>query len=55
MAFLFGDDFLFIHQRQVFREANGTPWYSPILKQIYFERLEAIPYGDRAIIIPSPI
>ncbi len=55
MAFLYGDDFLFVHGRRVFREPTEKPWYSPILKQIYFERLDTIPCGDRAIIIPRPV
>ena len=55
MAFLFGDDFLFVHGRQVFHEPAEKPWYNPILKQIFFEHIDTIPCGDRAIIIPKPV
>lgn len=34
MAFLFGDDILFVHDNTVFRDEENKPWESPILKKI---------------------
>jgi iron complex transport system ATP-binding protein len=54
MAFIFGDDFLFVKDRKVIRSKESLPaWDTEFLISIYNSDLEAIPYNDRAIIVPS--
>jgi iron complex transport system ATP-binding protein len=53
LAFLYGDDFLFVKDKQVIRSANNIDaWNVDFLKTIYHGNLEAIPYNGRALLVP---
>lgn len=53
LAFLYGDDFLFVKDKQVIRSAdNIDAWNTDFLRTIYHGNLEAIPYNGRALIVP---
>lgn len=53
LAFLFGDDFLFIKDNQTIRaEGAYNAWDIEFLKSIYQGNFETIPYKDRALLIP---
>lgn len=52
-AFLYGDDFLFVKDKQVIRSAPSVnAWDAEFLKTIYHGNLEAIPYNGRALLVP---
>lgn len=53
MSLLFGDDFLFVHEKRVMREESHEPWHSPLLKKIYPGNLITIPFKNRAILAPD--
>jgi iron complex transport system ATP-binding protein len=52
LAFLFGDDFFFVHNRCVNDSGALPPWQSPLLERIYFEPLARLPFGTRGLIMP---
>ena len=53
LAFLYGDDFLFVKDKQVIRSAtNIDAWNVDFLKTIYHGNIEAIPYNGRALLVP---
>ena len=53
IAFLYGDDFIFIKNHQLIRtEGSIKPWDTEFLKSVYQSDMQAIPWGDRALIIP---
>jgi len=53
-AFTFGDRFIFIKDGRIcHRTASQKPWNTEFLKQIYDAELEAIPYHDRALVVPA--
>jgi len=53
LAFLYGDDFLFVRDKQVIRSATSADaWNVDFLKTIYHGNLEAIPYNGRALLVP---
>jgi ABC-type hemin transport system ATPase subunit len=52
MAFLFGDDILFVHDQQIERDEVNKPWDSPLLK-IVIPSFQAVPYGDTSFIVPQ--
>lgn len=52
-AFLFGDDFLFLKDKKVFRaEESLKPWDIEFLQTVYPEKLQTVPYKDRALLVP---
>ncbi len=54
MAFVFGDDFLFVKDKQIIRSTpNFEPWDAGFLSFVYQSKLEAIPYKGRAILVPQ--
>ena len=53
LAFLYGDDFLFVKDKQVIRSAdNIDAWNTDFLRTIYHYNIEAIPYNGRALLVP---
>jgi len=53
LAFLYGDDFLFVKDQHVIRSSSDTnAWDIDFLKEIYQVNLEAIPHNGRALLIP---
>ncbi len=52
MAFLFGDDILFVHEKIVVRDGEHTPWESPLLKKI-IPSFEVLSDGNKSFIIPN--
>ena len=53
LAFVFGDDFLFIKDKKVIRSGNSyQPWDTEFLSSIYDNRLVTIPYNGRALLVP---
>jgi len=54
LAFMFGDDFLFVNEKKVIRSGEKTdPWDSDFLATIYNRSVTTIPYKGRAILVPS--
>ena len=54
LAFLFGDDFLFVKDKKVIRaDESSTAWDIDFLKTIYHENIQSIPYNGRALLVPS--
>ncbi len=54
LAFLYGDDFLFVRDKQVIRSATSVDaWNVDFLKTIYHGNIETIPYNGRALLIPD--
>lgn len=53
MAFLYGDDFIFVHEGAVIREERGDVWNSPVINKIYGERIERLQCSGRAVIVPT--
>ncbi len=53
LAFLYGDDFLFVKDKQLIRsEPSVNAWDVNFLKTIYHGNLEAISHNGRALVIP---
>jgi iron complex transport system ATP-binding protein len=54
LAFLFGDDFLFVKDHKVIRSGdNSGAWDIEFLKTIYNGNIEAIPHNGKMLLIPS--
>jgi iron complex transport system ATP-binding protein len=54
LAFLFGDDFLFVKEKKVIRSGeNASAWDIDFLKTIYHGNIQSIPYNGRALLVPS--
>lgn len=54
MAFLYGDNFVFLKDRRVFLPGPGeNPWDESVLECVYDARLQAIPHRGRALIVPK--
>jgi iron complex transport system ATP-binding protein len=54
IAFLYGDDFLFLKEGRIFRPANnGIPWDAGFIKEVYGSNLQVIPYRDRGLVVPD--
>jgi iron complex transport system ATP-binding protein len=54
LAFLFGDDFLFVKEKKVIRSGeNASAWDIDFLKTIYPGNIQSIPYNGRALLVPS--
>ena len=51
MAFLYGDDFLFVKEGKILRDEQHKPWDSPHLKSM-IDDFTTVPYGDRSFIVP---
>jgi iron complex transport system ATP-binding protein len=52
MAFLYGDDFLFLHQGKILRDPGNKPWESPLLASIISD-YAVVPYGEKAFVVPK--
>ena len=54
LAFLFGDDFLFVKDKKVIRSGeSASAWDIEFLKTIYHGNIRSIPFNGRALLIPS--
>ncbi len=54
LAFLFGDDFLFVKEGTIFRPPNGIePWDAGFLNEIYPCEFQSVPFNDRAVVFPK--
>ena len=54
LAFLFGDDFLFVKDKKVIRaDESSAAWDIDFLKTIYRGNIQSIPYNGRALLVPS--
>ena len=54
LAFMFGDDFLFVKDGKVMRSGDSIhAWDIEFLKTIYHNKLATIPYNGRAIVVPA--
>jgi len=53
LAFMFGDDFLFLKDKKVIRSSDSfQAWDIEFLETIYHGKLEAIPHNGRALLVP---
>jgi iron complex transport system ATP-binding protein len=53
LAFMFGDDFLFLKDKKVIRSGETMKaWDIEFLKTIYPGKLETIPHNGRALLVP---
>ena len=53
-AFLYGDHFIFLKDGAVERlSAAERPWDRKFLERIYDTKMDSIPYGDRAFVVPK--
>jgi iron complex transport system ATP-binding protein len=53
LAFMFGDDFLFMKDKKVIRSGESMKaWDTEFLKTIYHGKLETIPHNGRALLVP---
>jgi iron complex transport system ATP-binding protein len=53
LAFLYGDDFLFMKNRKIIRaDESMQAWDTDFLKTIYEGNIQAIPFNGRALLIP---
>ena len=52
LAFLFGDDFLFVREKTIVRNTEKA-WEKDFLKTIYHNNLETIPFNGKALVIPN--
>lgn len=53
LAFMFGDDFLFLKDKKVIRSGETMKaWDTEFLKTIYHGKLETIPHNGRALLVP---
>jgi iron complex transport system ATP-binding protein len=53
IAFLYGDDFIFVKNNKLIRPDEPVkPWDAEFLKNIYENELQSIPYSGRALIVP---
>jgi iron complex transport system ATP-binding protein len=53
LAFLYGDDFLFMKNRKIIRaDESMKPWDTDFLKTIYEGNIQAIPFNGRALLVP---
>ena len=52
MAFLFGDQFLFVHDREVHAGIWPEPWNSPVMKRVFHENIIPVTHGDKFAILP---
>ncbi len=53
LAFIFGDDFLFMKDKKVLRSGKSLKaWDTEFLKTIYHGKLETIPYKGRVLLVP---
>jgi iron complex transport system ATP-binding protein len=54
LAFLYGDDFLFMKNRTIIRAGQSMQaWDTDFLRTIYEGNLQAIPYKGRALLVPN--
>ena len=54
MAFLFGDDFLFVKEKHIITpEDTEHPWNDQFLSRVYQMPLKSVPTVNRALIIPN--
>ncbi|NTV47762.1 MAG: ATP-binding cassette domain-containing protein [Chlorobiales bacterium] len=54
LAFLYGEEFLFMKDGQLLRpERSETLWDADFLKTIYDGNLQAIPFNGRALLVPK--
>jgi iron complex transport system ATP-binding protein len=54
LAFMFGDDFLFVKEKKVIRSGDDIkPWDYDFLKTIYHGDFKTIGYNGRALLVPS--
>lgn len=52
LAFLYGDDFVFAHDKQLTRADKEKVWESPWIKKIYIANMASIAYGNKGLVVP---
>jgi len=52
MAYLFGDQFIYVHQQNVHQVTEGHPWEHPLVKEIFHDDLQAVEYEGKHVFIP---
>jgi iron complex transport system ATP-binding protein len=53
IAFLYGNDFIFVRNGKLIRPKEPTnPWDAGFLETIYENKLQSIPYAGKALIVP---
>ena len=52
-AFLFGDFFLFVHEKKVITDEINEPWNNPLIHKIFHDEIELIPYKEKFFIFPK--
>ena len=52
-AFLYGDNYLFVHNKKVISEYSGQPWNTPVLSEIYPIKMEKMAVRNRFVIFPE--
>jgi iron complex transport system ATP-binding protein len=56
MAFLYGDDFIFMKNGKLLKpEPPVKPWDEEFLQSVFDHELRSIPYSERALIVPKKI
>ena len=55
MAFLFGDRFLFVHEKEVHDGAWPAPWNNPMVKKVFHENIIRVTHGDKFLLIPAGV
>jgi len=54
-AFLFGEDFLFVHHKKVISDPNNEPWNNPLVREIFHDEIELLKYKDKFVVLPKMI
>jgi len=52
-AFLFGDYFLFVHDKKVIADKTGKPWNNSLIHKIFHDEIELIAYKEKYVIFPK--
>jgi len=54
LAFIYGDDFLFVDNKKIFRVDEGTdPWEENFMKRIFKSSFKQIDYAGKKLIVPD--
>jgi iron complex transport system ATP-binding protein len=52
-AFLFGDSFIFVHDKKVIADKTNEPWNNPLIHKIFHDEIELIAYKKKHLIFPK--
>ncbi len=53
MAYLFGDEFIYIHNKKAHEVHEKRAWEHPLVKQIFHDQLHTIEYNGKHLFIPQ--